>query len=81
MSDEAPAEADDRSIVEQAVDALDDLNRRGGRGDVLVFMPTEQDIRETCETLEGRGYPRTLVLPLFARLSAGEQHRVFASTG
>ncbi|GAB6908340.1 ATP-dependent helicase HrpA [Desulfosarcina cetonica] len=79
--DTDPEEKEDRTPVELAIQAIDDLVRRGGRGDVLVFMPTEQDIRETCETLEGRGYPRTLVLPLFARLSPGEQNRVFAATG
>ena len=79
--DAGSEEKEEQTSVELAVQAIDDLIRRGGRGDMLVFMPTEQDIRETCELLEGRGYPRTLVLPLFARLSAGEQQRVFASTG
>ena len=79
--DDEDGESEERTFVELAVAAVDELARQGGRGDVLVFMPTEQDIRETCEILEGRGYARTLVLPLFARLSAGEQRRVFTSTG
>ncbi|BBO83363.1 ATP-dependent helicase [Desulfosarcina ovata subsp. sediminis] len=79
--DAEPEDREDRTTVELAAQAIDELIRRQGRGDILVFMPTEQDIRETCEVLEGRGYPRTLVLPLFARLSPGEQKRVFASTG
>ena len=74
-------EAEERTPVELAAQAIDQLSGRHGWGDVLVFMPTEQDIRETCETLEGRGYPRTVILPLFARLSPAEQKRVFASTG
>ena len=74
-------EAEERTAVELAAQAIDQLSGRHARGDVLVFMPTEQDIRETCETLEGRSYPRTVILPLFARLSQAEQKRVFASTG
>ena len=73
-------EQEERSHVEAAAAAVDQLAARRSRGDILVFMPTEQDIRETCEMLTGRKYPRTEILPLFARLSAGEQHRVFAGT-
>ncbi|MBL0713145.1 MAG: ATP-dependent RNA helicase HrpA, partial [Desulfosarcina sp.] len=46
-----------------------------------MFMPTEQDIRETCELLAGRGSAKTEVMPLYARLSAADQRRVFAGTG
>ncbi|MFO7748351.1 MAG: helicase-related protein, partial [Orrella sp.] len=46
-------------------------------GDILVFMPTEQDIRETCDILEANQYKAVTVLPLYARLSAPEQSRVF----
>jgi ATP-dependent helicase HrpA len=73
-------EAQDRTPVELAVAAVDELLARRTRGDILIFMPTEQDIRETCETINGRRFPQTAILPLFARLSAGEQRRVFAST-
>ncbi|MDL2269717.1 ATP-dependent RNA helicase HrpA [Desulfosarcina sp. OttesenSCG-928-A07] len=73
-------EKEERTPVELAVRAVDDLVREGP-GDMLVFMPTEQDIRETCEILGGRGYPKTWVLPLFARLGQGEQSRVFTPTG
>ena len=45
---------------------------------MLVFMPTEQDIRETCELLEALTPEGTRVMPLFARLTAAEQSRVFA---
>ncbi|MBR9982455.1 MAG: ATP-dependent RNA helicase HrpA [Desulfatitalea sp.] len=63
--------------VELAVAALDRLQQERRRGDVLVFMPTEQDIRDTCELIQGRRYPGTEVTPLFARLSAADQQRVF----
>ncbi|MFW5901605.1 MAG: ATP-dependent RNA helicase HrpA, partial [Thermodesulfobacteriota bacterium] len=65
------------TYVEKAVEAVDEVIRRKTPGDILVFMPTEQDIRETCDTLEGRGYRRTRVLPLYARLPAAEQMQVF----
>ena len=71
---------EDRTPVELAATAVDRLAASRSRGDILIFMPTEQDIRETCETLGGRHFARTVILPLFARLSAGEQRRVFAST-
>ncbi|MGA6924123.1 MAG: ATP-dependent RNA helicase HrpA [Desulfosarcina sp.] len=78
--DADPEEKEDRTPVELAVQAIDGLTGRRARGDILVFMPTEQDIRETCEILEGRSIPQTVILPLFARLSAGEQRRVFTAT-
>jgi ATP-dependent helicase HrpA len=68
---------DDMTHVETAVAAIRRLKRRGLYGDILVFMPTEQDIRETCEILEGDGAPGERVMPLFARLTADEQSRVF----
>jgi ATP-dependent helicase HrpA len=81
LCDEEDArDKEEQTPVEAAVLAVEQLVSRGTRGDVLVFMPTEQDIRETCELLTGRRFPRTLILPLFARLSAGEQRRVFAGT-
>ena len=65
------------SYVEQAVAAVDDILAGGEPGDVLVFMPTAQDIRETCRTLSGRRYPSLTVLPLFAQLPADRQESVF----
>ncbi|MGD8951988.1 MAG: helicase-related protein, partial [Desulfobacterales bacterium] len=71
---------DDMTHVETAVAAIRRLKRHGPFGDILVFMPTEQDIRETCEILEGDGAPGERLMPLFARLTADEQARVFART-
>ena len=71
--------AEELTYVEKAVDAVDAVISEKKSGDILVFMPTEQDIRETCEILEGRNYRHTTVLPLFARLPAAEQMRVFKS--
>lgn len=67
----------DLTPVEQAVGAVRRILQERRPGDILVFMPTEQDIREACESIAGAGPPGLLVLPLFARLTAAEQGRVF----
>ncbi|MDA8126416.1 MAG: ATP-dependent RNA helicase HrpA [Deltaproteobacteria bacterium] len=64
--------------VEAAVRAVDELVERREGGDILIFMPTEQDIRETCALLTGR-FREAAILPLFSRLTTGEQQRVFSS--
>lgn len=59
------------------------LKEEPSPGGILIFMPTERDIRETCERLQNsRQFPpsRVEIVPLFGRLSAGDQQRVFAST-
>ena len=61
--------------VARAVDWLSDIDPVG---DVLVFLPGEKEIRECADALEGRRYFRTEILPLFARLSMGDQQRVFS---
>ncbi len=63
--------------VELAVQAVGRLERERRFGDILIFMPTEQDIRDTCDALEGRRKAGTDVIPLFARLTAAEQQKVF----
>ncbi len=79
-----PVEVRYRPIVDEDVDqvqaivqAVDELSAEG-RGDVLVFLSGEREIRDTAEALRGSVPEGTEVLPLFARLSAAEQHRVFA---
>ena len=71
---------DDKSeatYVESAVMAVDRLVSERKKGDILVFMPTQRDILEACDMLEGRRYKNTKVLPLYARLPAARQKRVF----
>ncbi|RPJ17225.1 MAG: ATP-dependent RNA helicase HrpA [Desulfobacteraceae bacterium] len=70
-------ESDEKTHVDLAVEATDRLFRESRSGDILIFMPTEQDIRETAEILEGRKYPSAEIMPIFARLPAAEQTRVF----
>jgi len=62
--------------VEAIVDAVDEA-ARCGQGDVLVFLPGEREIRDTAEALRKHHPPHTEILPLYARLSAAEQERVF----
>jgi len=69
---------EDQGYVEAATDAVDILLSRGGRGDILVFMPTEQDIGETLEILRGKARPGINFLPLFAKLSAKDQSKIFS---
>lgn len=78
MPPEAGADEGDQTHVDMAVAAVRKLQAESPYGgDILVFMPTEQDIRETCEILEGSRFTGAHVLPLYGRLSAGEQSRVF----
>ncbi len=60
--------------------ALDEL-ARVGRGDVLVFLSGEREIRQTAETLRKHHPPSTEILPLYARQSYQEQARVFQAHG
>jgi ATP-dependent helicase HrpA len=69
---------DDATYIDNAIAAVDSLKRTGGpRGDILVFMPTESDIRETVQRLDEKRYWNTLVLPLFGRMAASDQQRIF----
>jgi ATP-dependent helicase HrpA len=68
---------EDEELSQHVARAMDALAEIEPNGDVLVFLPGEREIRECTETLEGRQYPRTEILPLFARLGLGDQQRVF----
>jgi len=70
--------AEDVDFVEAAVQATEHILYETHAGDVLIFMPGERDIRETADQLDGRFAGEAEVIPLFGRLSAGEQQRVFA---
>jgi ATP-dependent helicase HrpA len=76
----APEEDPDRDQVEAIGDAVEELMAEG-RGDVLVFLSGEREIRDTAEALSGRLPQSTEVLPLYARLSSDEQQRVFRPGG
>lgn len=68
---------EDEELARHVVRSVDWLTELDGRGDVLVFLPGEREIRETAEVLEGRNYRQTMILPLFARMGLAEQQRVF----
>jgi len=67
------AERDQTQAISEAVDEL----CAEGPGDILVFLSGEREIRDTADALTRENRPHTEIVPLYARLSAGEQHRVF----
>ncbi|MGW5332496.1 ATP-dependent RNA helicase HrpA [Streptomyces bauhiniae] len=66
----------DRDQITAITDAVEELMAEGP-GDILVFLSGEREIRDTADALEKKKYRMTEVLPLYARLSHAEQHRVF----
>src|SRR5206468_3868717 len=62
--------------VQGIVDAVEEL-ARDGPGDVLVFLSGEREIRDTADALRALDLRHTEVVPLYARLTSAEQHRVF----
>jgi ATP-dependent helicase HrpA len=66
----------DRDQITAICDAVEELQGEG-KGDILVFLSGEREIRDTADALEKKNYRFTEVLPLYARLSHAEQHRVF----
>jgi len=92
------ARAEALHYIDGAVEAVEQILAQSHSGDILVFMPSERDIRETCDALgdivghsdgEARSETATRrkikgsatrceLVPLFGRLSASEQQRVFA---
>ncbi|WP_228276369.1 ATP-dependent RNA helicase HrpA [Dechloromonas sp. H13] len=79
---------DERDLYDAIVDAADELSRLGA-GDILVFLPGEREIREAAEALRKHALARPglstahapEILPLFSRLSAGDQDRIFKPSG
>ena len=74
----------DRDQVTGIIEAVEELwtEQAPGPGgqDILVFLSGEREIRDAAEALRGLDLPRTEILPLYSRLSAAEQHRVFTRT-
>jgi ATP-dependent helicase HrpA len=79
----AVEEEDDEPVdlSEAIVKAVDEIGRESRSGDVLVFLPGEREIREAAEELRKHGLRGVEILPLFSRLSAEEQDRVFETSG
>ncbi|OXS30961.1 ATP-dependent RNA helicase HrpA [Streptomyces sp. XY006] len=66
----------DRDQITAIIDAVEELQKEG-QGDILVFLSGEREIRDTADALTKKNYRFTEILPLYARLSHAEQHRVF----
>ncbi|POX49464.1 ATP-dependent RNA helicase HrpA [Streptomyces sp. Ru72] len=66
----------DRDQITAITDAVEELMAEGP-GDILVFLSGEREIRDTADALTRKQYRFTEILPLYARLSHAEQHRVF----
>ncbi|CAM3856778.1 ATP-dependent RNA helicase HrpA [Nocardioides zeicaulis] len=67
-----------RDQTEAILDAVRELSAEGP-GDVLVFLPGEREIRDTADAFEALGSDRLEIVPLYSRLSAADQHKVFSS--
>ncbi|WLP91095.1 ATP-dependent RNA helicase HrpA [Gordonia sp. NB41Y] len=77
-SEEGGGEHADLDLFQGIDAAIGELWGAHGRGDILVFLPTERDIREAAATLSRRVAAGAEVVPLYARLSIADQHKVFA---
>ncbi|MDF1705151.1 MAG: ATP-dependent RNA helicase HrpA [Aeromicrobium sp.] len=70
------SDPDAGDLLDAIAAAVEELPRDG---DILVFLPGERDIRDVDEHLSGRKYRNTQILPLFGRLSAADQQKIFAA--
>jgi ATP-dependent helicase HrpA len=78
--DERESKAEALHYIDGTVEAVDRILHESNAGDALVFLPSERDIREVRDLLEGRRLRDCELVPLFGRLSNAEQQRVFAPT-
>lgn len=74
---EAGGKVVDQDPLDGLTEAIEELMREGS-GDILCFFPSERDIRDAMEAIEGKKWKNVEVTPLFGRLSNQEQHRVFS---
>lgn len=73
-------ETEEQDQLQAILDAVDELQAEG-RGDILIFLNGEREIRDTAEALQKQDLKQTEILPLFARLSAQEQNKIFNPSG
>lgn len=71
-------EEDEYTFLNGIVESVDRIMEEFGNGDILAFLPTEKDIRETKNRLEGRLGNRCAILPCFGRLSNADQQQIFS---
>lgn len=72
--------AQELDLADAVANAVSEITSLDPQGDILVFLPGEREIRECEGALRDRNLRHTLILPLYARLSAAEQARAFATT-
>ena len=71
----------DEELANHILRAMRWISDVDDQGDVLIFLPGEREIRDATNKLEGQHWKNTEILPLFGRLSMGEQQRVFTAGG
>ena len=71
---------ENEDVEDSVAEAIDTLWGRQPDGDVLVFLPGEREINDCTRSLPGR-FPRAAILPLYSRLPAAQQDRVFSTGG
>ncbi len=71
--------ASDMDMPEAVANAIVNVTSLDPRGDILVFLPGEREIRETESELHARGLRHTVIAPLYARLAGADQAKVFAT--
>ncbi len=69
-------EDEKKNYIDHCVQTVLDLHLHEGPGDMLVFLPTEKDIRSCCTLLNAK-IDQAVILPLFGRLQAGDQKKIF----
>ena len=79
--DEDDEDEHEIDLPEAIVNAVDELTARSSSGDVLVFLPGEREIRDAAEALRKHHPQGSEILPLYARLSAQDQERIFSPAG
>lgn len=73
-------QGNDIDQIQGIINAVDELSKES-RGDILIFLSGERDIRDTAEALNKHKFRATEVLPLYARLSSAEQNKIFQPHG
>jgi ATP-dependent helicase HrpA len=71
-------EEEDMGFIDATLAAVEDALIESNDGDILVFMPTERDIRDARDLIEGRIGNSYEVLTLFGRMASAEQQRIFS---
>lgn len=75
-----PPNEDETDVSDAVANTVEEITQLEPRGDILVFLPGEREIRESANELSARKLRHTQLYPLYSRLSAAEQSRIFDST-